>query len=154
MKTIIFTLAATAFMAGTISTGCDSKAEKTEAAQEEVQEAKQDLKEAQNDLNTEAYKQAKAEEWAAFKIETENKIASNETRIAELKKANQKTGKTFDAIYEKRIDALEQKNKDLKSRINVYDKNRTDWDSFKREWNHDMDELGQALKDFTVNNKK
>jgi hypothetical protein len=28
----------------------------------------------------------------------------------------------------------------------------TKWDNFKREWNHDMDELGTALKDFTVRN--
>jgi len=30
----------------------------------------------------------------------------------------------------------------------------SDWQSFKREFNHDMDELGHSLKDFTVDNKK
>jgi hypothetical protein len=30
----------------------------------------------------------------------------------------------------------------------------SNWQSFKREFKHDTDELGQALKDFTVNNKK
>ena len=28
------------------------------------------------------------------------------------------------------------------------------WESFKREFNHDMSELGDALKDITVDNKK
>jgi hypothetical protein len=36
----------------------------------------------------------------------------------------------------------------------AYDKNQTDWEKFKREFNHDMDELGKSLKDLTVNNKK
>lgn len=151
MKTTIFTLAV---VAGTIFTGCESLSEKKEAAQENVQSAKEDLKEAQDDLNTEAYNQAKAEEWAAFKIETEKKIAKNEDRITKLKEANKKTGKTFDALIEKRIGVLEEKNKDLKARITVYAKSREGWDAFKREWNHDMDELGQALENLTVDNKK
>lgn len=29
-----------------------------------------------------------------------------------------------------------------------------DWESFKREFNHDVDELGQALKDLTVDNEQ
>lgn len=154
MKTSIISLAAIVAIAGTISTGCESNTEKKEAAHEDVLDAKQDLSEAQNNLNNETYNQAKAQEWAEFKLETEKKIESNEARITSLKKANQRTGKTFDEIYEKRIEALEQKNKDLKSRIDGYDKSKADWESFKREWNHDMDELGKALKDITVNNKK
>ena len=31
---------------------------------------------------------------------------------------------------------------------------QSNWESFKREFNHDMDEIGQALKDLTVDNKK
>jgi hypothetical protein len=30
----------------------------------------------------------------------------------------------------------------------------SDWQSFKREFNHDMDELGNAFNNLTVNNKK
>lgn len=64
-----------------------------------------------------------------------------------------KSGKTFDAMYEKNIMALEQKNKDLRTKISNYESNQSDWESFKREFNHDMDEQGQAIKDLTVNNK-
>jgi hypothetical protein len=38
--------------------------------------------------------------------------------------------------------------------MDTYEKKQSDWESFKREFNHDMDELGQALKDLTVDNKK
>jgi phage-related minor tail protein len=34
------------------------------------------------------------------------------------------------------------------------EKNQSDLESFKQEYNHDMEELGEALKDFRVNNKK
>nr|MBP8086991.1 hypothetical protein [Saprospiraceae bacterium] len=88
-----------------------------------------------------------------FKSDAEIKIKENEVRIGELKVKMKKSGKTFDAMYEKNIIALEEKNKDLKTRIASYETNQSDWDAFTREFNHDMDELGQALKDLTVNNK-
>jgi hypothetical protein len=59
----------------------------------------------------------------------------------------------MDKSLANRIDALEQKNKDLRIRITTHDSTQSDWDSFKREFNHDMDELGKALSDFAENNK-
>jgi hypothetical protein len=154
LKKIISTLAIAMLIAGTIFTGCQSSAGKEEAAQAKVKDAKQDLKEVQNEANADAQKAATAEEWKAFKSESEAKIKDHEIRIAELKAKMKKPGKTFDALYEKRIDALEQKNRDLKIRMEAYEKSQSDWESFKREFNHDMDELVQALKDITVDNKK
>jgi hypothetical protein len=61
----------------------------------------------------------------------------------------------MDATYIASIDALEQKNAALKSKLNTYENNaQSDWESFKREFNHDMDQLGNSLRDLTVNNKK
>ena len=82
------------------------------------------------------------------------KIKENEVRIAELKVKMKKPGKILDPLYEKKIEMLEQKNIDLKAKMEAYEKNQSDWESFKREFNHDMDELGSALKDLTVDNKK
>lgn len=42
----------------------------------------------------------------------------------------------------------------MKRRSIYYEKSQSDWETFKREYNHDMDELGNALKDLTVDNKK
>ena len=56
-------------------------------------------------------------------------------------------------MYAKNIENLEERNRDLKTRIGAYETNQSDWESFKREFNHDMNEVGQALRDLTVNNK-
>jgi ethanolamine ammonia-lyase small subunit len=155
MKKAIFILTITTFMAGSVLVGCQSSTKKEEAAQENVQEAQEDLMDAQNEVAVQEQKAATAEEWQDFKNKTNATIDANETRIAQFKVNMKSTGKSADAIYLKKIEALEQKNKDLKVRMNAY-KNDTnsDWSSFKREFNHDMDELGTALKDLTVDNKK
>ena len=145
----------TMFIAGISGTGCQSPAEKADNANEKVQEAKQDLKEAQKDAISAEQKAVNEEEWNAFKNEIAIKIKANETTIAEMKAKMKKSGKNLDAMYEKNIESLEQRNKDLNERLNAYEKGaKSDWASFKREFNHDMDELGMALKDLTVNNKK
>jgi len=154
MKNKLFTLLfATSLIAGTIFTGCQSSANKEEAAQAKVDEAEQDLLDAQQEADIEAQKVASADEWRAFKTESEVKISEYEIRIKALKDQMRKPGKTFDDLYKQRIEQLEQKIADLKARIKDYEKNQSGWESFKREFNHDMDELGIALKDLTVVNK-
>ncbi len=152
-KTIISYAIASSLISGVIFTGCQSASQEEENAKENVQDAKEELKEVRDDANKEAQKVASAEEWNAFKIETEEKIRNNENRIAELKMKMNKPGKILDGLYEKRIETLEQRNNELKARLGNYEKNQSDWESFKREFNHDMDELGQAFKDITVDNK-
>jgi chromosome segregation ATPase len=147
-------VAATLLTSGTAITGCQTSSENVEKAQEKVKDAEQELKVVQKDANEEAMRVASAEEWQAFKDETELKIKGNEVRIAELKNKMKTSGKTLDSMYEQRITDLEQKNKDLRARMLGYDKNQSNWETFKREFNHDMDELGKALKDLTIDNKK
>jgi len=154
MKKSIITIAiASMIIAGSAFTSCKSPAEKADDAQADVQDARKDLNEAQNDANTKTENVATAEEWQLFKSEAEAKIRSNEVRINELTIQMNKPGKVFDDLYKKRIQTLEQQNRDLKNRIDAYDKSHTDWETFKREFNHDMDELGEALKNLTVSNK-
>lgn len=154
MKKIILTLVvATAFLTGTIFTGCQSSVQKEASARDNLQEAKQDLKDVQKDANEEAQKLANAEEWETFKSDAEITIRNNEIRIADLRVKLSKQGTMLDPMYEKKIETLEQQNKDLIKKIEDYEKSKSDWETFKREFNHDMDELGKALKDITVDNK-
>lgn len=154
MKTLIINfLVALVILGQAIFSGCQSSAEKMDSANQNVEDARQDLKDAQKDANTVAVKVANAEEWAAFKAGSEATIKDNQVRIDDLKIKMKKPGQTFDAMYAKNIENLEQKNKDLKTRIGTYETNQSDWESFKREFNHDMDELGKAIRDLTVNNK-
>lgn len=154
MKKIFFILAVTAFMAGTTLVGCKSTTKEEIASQEKVDDAEQNLKDAKDSLVV-ARKAATAEEWQTFKNQTDSVISYNEAQIADLKMKMQKTGKSVDAKYQKNIDILEQKNKNLKTKIDTYKNDaNSDWQSFKREFNHDIDEIGKAFKDVTVDNKK
>jgi exonuclease VII large subunit len=157
MKNVFCILTTTAlFTAGTLFTGCESSEKKVENAQEKMQDARQDLKEAQKDANVEARRTANAEAWKTMRDETTIKIKENEVRIEELRMKMKRPGKTLDAVYEERIAALEQRNRDLKTRIDGYDANTAsgDWETWKREFNRDMDSLGRSLRDFTVDNKR
>ncbi|UQD56676.1 peptidase M23 [Flavobacterium sp. K5-23] len=147
MKKTIYSLVFTLLIAGTGLTGCKSSTKEEIEAELKVEEAKDNL--------VEVKKEASAEEWKTFEKDTDSVININKIRIAELKLNLKKTGKSIDANYNEKIEVLEQKNKDLKSKMDTYKNDASnDWKSFKNEFNHDMNELGNALKDFTVDNKK
>ena len=154
MKRTILILSVTIpLIAGTIFTGCQSSVQKQDAAQAKVQDARQDLNEAQKDANAIGQELATAEEWATFKSESEVKIRDNEIRITELNVKMKKPGEAFDELYAKKIANLEFQNKEMRTRLIEYEKSQSNWETFKREFNHDMDELGKALMDVTVDNK-
>lgn len=140
-------------VAASIFSGCKSPDQKVETAKDKVEDAKEELKTEVNDANAEATKKANAEEWKVFKADAVLKIKENDAKIADLKIKLKKPGKMLDPIYERRIATLEQKNKDLQIKLDNYEAKQSDWEAFKQEFNHDMDEFGQAFKDLTVDNK-
>ena len=133
-KTILIAV----LFAGTFLISCKSAQQKETAAKQNVVEAKQDLKETQA---------SNANEWKVFKAESEAKIIDNEVRIAELKTKMNKPGNTFDGMYRTRIEKLEAKNTELKSKLKNYDGNQTGWQTFKSDFNRDMNEIGGNIKD-------
>ncbi|MFV5699672.1 hypothetical protein ACM55H_14995 [Flavobacterium sp. ZT3R17] len=154
IRKTIYTLALTTFIAGSVLVGCQTSTKKEEIAKDKVADAREDVQDAKEELMN-ARKEATAEEWKAFKNQTNIAINENEIRITDLKAKMEKTGNSIDALYAKKVEELEQKNKDIKFKVGTYKNDKaSDWESFKREYNHDMNELGQALKDMTVDNKK
>ncbi len=154
MKKAIFTLALTMFVAGTNLTSCKSTDQKKmDEAKENVEEAKQNVKEAEQNLDT-----AKMEydsQYESFKNESEEKITANEDLISRLKEDAKKAKKETKVKYENAIADLEQRNDAMKTKLRDYKREgKEEWQSFKREFNHDMDELGKALEDLTKNNVK
>lgn len=141
-------------MASPVFTGCESAAKKSADANETLKDAKSDLKNAESDAAQAAQKASDAADWKLFKTATEAKIMTNENLIAQLKDKKKSAGKALNPGYTKSIEELEQKNKDLKARMEAYEKGQTNWQSFKSEFNSDMDALGKALSDLTVDNKK
>ena len=154
MKKTIYSLASIVFAASLAVTSCNSPSKKAEKAQENVEEERQELMEAKADAEVQQQKAATAEEWKVFKSDSEVKIKENETRIAEIKAKMMKPGHALDSMKQRRINALEEKNINLRTKVDAYEKNQSDWESFKREYNHDMDEIGNSFKDLTIDNKK
>ena len=140
--------------AATLFTGCDSAAQKVDAAHAQVQDANQNLKAAQANADEVAQKMANTQEWKVFKAESDAQIKDNEAAIANLRVKLKTSGKILDVVYSKKIEALGNKNRAMKERMDDYEKNISNWESFKREFSHDMIELGNALKDLSVNNTK
>jgi chromosome segregation ATPase len=154
MKKSIFILAAATLLTGTVLTSCKSNAEKENDALENVQDANQELNEAQTETVTDAANtKANEAEWQAFKAKVDADIAKNEARIAGLKSDLKKQGKALDASYKKSVAELEAKNEAMKAKLKEYEVTQTDWNEFKREFNSDMSDLGDAFKNLTVNNK-
>jgi len=84
----------------------------------------------------------------------EEKISSYEKSIGELKARIANGTKENLAKYEKKLVELEQKTSDMKKKLEEYKEEGKDkWDAFKLKFNHDLDELGKALKGFTVKSK-
>lgn len=138
LKTSVVMLVAMAFY----QVGCNSSTKNLEDAQTESIKAESDLKIAEKEY---------LEDLRDYRIAKANEILENEKRIAEYKalKAENKV-----TINEK-IVAIEKKNNDLKTKMENYkDDGEENWKTFKSEFNRDMDELGQALKDLTIKNNK
>lgn len=147
MKKSILVLAVSSLLiSGAGLSSCSSPAEKVENAEGEVTEAKEDLKEAKEDYLLEV---------ETFRKETAEKVALNNQSIAEFKARKALDKKEAKAEYDKKVKALEQKNTDMQKRLDDYQIDGKDnWEKFKIEYNHDMDELGKAFKDLTVKNVK
>jgi len=138
-------LALSGLMGTAILTGCSTSSEqKVENAAENVNAAQKNLDEAERKYS---------EEWEKFRVENEQRINTNESEIATYRE-REKTDKAFKIKYKEAVDNLEAKNEQMKARMrDGKEKAKDRWEEFKREWNHDMDELGTAIKDLVRNNE-
>jgi thymidylate synthase len=148
ISNLIFGLASVA-MAIILFDGCKLPAEDKETinsdeSNENLVEAKESLDEARKEYVL---------RYEAFKLESDNKIAENEKVIAELKAKAKMESNAAKRDFEKELAVLEQKNQSLKEKMSYYkDEGDDKWESFKMEFDQDIDSLGQALKDLTKNN--
>ena len=146
MKKSILAFAAVMFVAGTILSSCKSNATKVENAEEKVENAKDDLSKTQ---------QVAESDFQKFKNESNDEINNNEKRIADLRIEMKSEKSNARARDEKKIDALEAKNHEIKVKLEAYhDDGKNDWREFKTEVKHDLDGVGEAFKDITVRNTK
>lgn len=144
MKKLSLIFSALLLLAGTELISCNTSAEKVEKAEDEVKVANANLDEANAEYLADVEN---------FKLETNQKIEDNAKSIAEFNARIATDKKEAKAEYKEKIAALEMKNTDMKKKMADYKADGKDgWAKFKEEFNQDMDELGKALKDFTVKN--
>lgn len=148
MKKTILSITAATFLCTALLTSCSSPSDKAENAQENVQDQKEDLVDAQQEATQASIEAASAEDWQAFKSSTQQRIDENQAIIAELRKRKrQANDEMTEDAYKAKIDEYQMANKQLRQRMDDYERNQTDWGTFKSEFNRDMDQLSQSIKD-------
>jgi phosphoenolpyruvate-protein kinase (PTS system EI component) len=146
MKKSILTLATITCLASGLLTSCNTPAEKVADAQNTVDAANQDLDQANREYLADV---------ETYRKEASEKIAANEKSIAEFnaRMANEKS--EAKAAYQEKINAIEQKNSDMKKKMDEYKAEGKDqWEKFKLEFSRDMDELGNAFKNLVTPDNK
>lgn len=95
-------------------------------------------------------------DYQQFKYDSESKFVENEKSIADLKTKQLNLSEKENEAYQKKVSDTDRKNKDLKKKLADYkkDDDNEKWESFKKEFKHDMDELGTDLKDFFSKDKE
>jgi len=146
MKRLINGLPAAFFFSGALLLGSCSEADKDAAAQK-MENVDDRLDESTDN----------AAEWIEFRKEAKAEIAENRARIDELQEEQATAGKVGDKLREERIQQLEAKNDRLQEQIDQYEPRKgaknENWQEFKREFRHDMDELGNSIQDIGKDNK-
>ncbi len=152
-KHIAIITAAALLVSGITYTSCNSPEDKVENAQEKVENAQENVDQAQQDL-------AKANEQYLVEIEnyrkqTLDRSEANDRAIEEYRTKIDMQKKEARAEYKKKLAELEDRNREMKRKMTDYkDEGKDKWETFKAEFNHDMDELGKSFDDFRTNNVK
>lgn len=146
LKSTLTIFAITTLVLGMNLSSCSSAADDVKDAKEDVDEANEDLDKAKEDLKI---------DMEVYRAETIEKVLENERMIAEKRKLIESDKSALKAAHQKEIIDLETRNKELKDKLENYKgEGKENWEEFKKEFSHDMTEIGDALKDLTVNNTK
>nr|WP_321451363.1 hypothetical protein [uncultured Carboxylicivirga sp.] len=162
-KTVLKHLTVIGFVKGEDLTKCeflekkmdDAKA-KLNYAKKEVEEAKQKLIHAKKEVVESKQKLDEALVESLEKVEKEKKDLKKDRETAPSGVLFSRGFSTNDIKnkYEEAITELELKKNEIEKRINMFKNDGSEkWESFKQKLTHDMEELGKALKSFTVYNQ-
>ncbi|MBK6977905.1 MAG: hypothetical protein IPH28_13045 [Cytophagaceae bacterium] len=128
------------------TTGCKERADKIDDASQAVEKADQKIEDAKQDYLAEVEN---------YRNVTSAKITENEKNIEIFNNMVASQKKEVRDDYKRNIAELEAKNKAMKAKMEVYKADSEEnWEKFKKEFSHDMDELGNSFRDFTIKNVK
>ena len=145
-KAILKHLTINGFVKGEDLTNCESLENKLTIAKNKLKQAKKEVSKVKQELNT-------AIEESLRKIENEKNELKNI-------KNNKNDESIFSAVvikeqiktkYDETLAELELKKNEMKKNIDAYRADGTEkWESLKNKLNHDLEELGKALKGFKM----
>ena len=144
-RKLLYLFVMAAFLA-TINSSCRSKMERRreKGLSEAIQSSRLDT------LSDEG-----SQAWRTFRDESKAKIKEFENKIDELRNDRSKPGKPLDEDLDRQLNELKIRVREIRENLENYGESSHDnWESFKREFNHDMNGIGKALKDLTVDNEK
>lgn len=99
-----------------------------------------------NTVKKSGVKKEETSEWLQFKLLTEKKIASNESKIKKIKSNPLTTQKMVRQLAE-----LEEANNDLKIQLALFNEEViAKWENFKTSMNHDVNEIEIELRDLST----
>jgi TolA-binding protein len=146
MKKSILVLALSVLFTVAIVTSCTSPSDKVLSAQNDVTDANKALDEAKQTLMDDVDK---------TKAEVAERIAANEKSIAEFNERIKNQKANVREEYSKKINELDQKNSDLKRKLDEYRAdNKEDWTEFKTEFIRNLEQVTKALNDYNIINLK
>ncbi len=127
-------------LSGVLMAGCSTSPEqKLENAKDNAEEA--------NDAYLEEIENYKTEKWEI--------IRANETALEEMRALPEEEASEISEDYDAMVADLEERNEALKIQLKEYeDEGESNWKKFKKEFSHDMDELGTAIADVFKNSEK
>lgn len=144
-KTMIF-IAAFSILTSITVESCNSPAEKLEKAENDVTKANEEL-----EIANEEY----LADIDAYRLETAEKIAKNDSTIIAFKKRMKIEKKEAIKDYEIQLAELEQKNIDLEKKMDEYNGHgESNWEIFKDEFNREVQELQDAIDDLDQKHPK
>lgn len=144
-KTMIFIAALSVLTSLTVES-CNSPAEKLENAENKADKANEEL-----EIANEEY----LADIEAYRIETAEKIAKNDSSILAFKKRMKIEKKEAMEDYEIQLAELEEKNIELEKKMDEYNGHgESNWEIFKDEFNREVQELQDALDDLDQKNPK
>ena len=124
-----------------------------EILEKELKEAKGRFKRAKKDVKDAKQKLNQALEEVLNKIENKKKeIKETQSNLDNDPESSSASNiENIKSKYDEAMVALEIRKNKIKNKIEEYNAEGTEnWDSFKHKLNHDLDELGKALKGFTT----
>ena len=137
---------ALSFILLVFSVSCNTQEEKVDKAADDVQDKKEELQKAREDYEREV---------SEYRQSVQADIDYNKELIAKMKEERVVAKEEEIKARNERIEALQERNNELEGRMAAFKSDsRENWQEFKREFNNDMKELGDAFRDIGKDNVK